>query len=561
MKSNKWILGLLTVALVLTLAPSSFAQIQLVIQNTPSAAEVITDHEIQTADPTSVGNGLTVSGELLASSNLASTTMTITFPGPITSTIQGYTVNGQPPIAAGIPAGDPIIMSGQSGLFAGEYITTFNGPKGTITIVLQAVVGNTQSGSFRISGVHMDPAGLTAPLVATVSLSSGANGYLAPSPNTFPIVTALPAGIASLTQSAITNPGGVLAGGAGSATNGTMLFFTNGSNPATSGTIVLTEGCAFCWRTATDVSSSGVALSNGTSIRLTVTGIPAGITLTPTAYGVTKAATKLANGFTNNALTAPTSSNAAANQTSFAITADSMTATEQIEVVFAATGNSTQTTPSTITVTATMAPVGTGLDATVTPSVVDPAILTVGYPQYTDVEVGPVTIGTVTAATTTLLVPYVVSVGGYDTGIEIANTTSDPFASTGFGATATNGSITFNLYSDNATRNGSATPLAVTTSSTKIFGQGLDSSGNLDAGSVWTGSLTSDILPAAGVTVPSTGFFGYIFITTNFLDAHGIALTYNGAGTSYGAPLLVVPPPSSGNNRSAPGGGFENLNN
>jgi len=210
-----------------------------------------------------------------------------------------------------------------------------------------------------------------------------------------------------------------------------------------------------------------------------------------------------------------------------------------------------------------MAPVGTGLDAAGTPTanVVDAVSVAAGYPQFTDAEVGPVTIGTVTAASTTLLVPYVVSVGGYDTGIEVANTTADPFSATGFGATATNGSLTFTIYSDNATRTGSATPITVTSSSTKIFGQGLDSSGNLDAGSVWTGSITSDILPAAGATVPTGGFFGYVFITANFLDAHGISLVYNGAGTSYGAPLLVVPPVSSGANRSAPAGGAEALNN
>jgi len=559
MKSNKWILGLLTVALVLTLAPSSFAQIQLVIANTPSAAEVATNRAIQTSDPTSVGNGITVSGELLASSNLTSTTMTIKFPGPLTSTTTNYTVNSAT-IAAGIPAGDPIIMTGQSGLFSAEYITTFNGPAGTITVVLQSAVANTQSGSFRISGVHMDPTGLTAPLTATVSLSSGANGYIL-NTTSFPIVTALPAGIASIAQGAISNPGSALAG-SGTVTNGTMLYFTNGSNPAAAATIVLTEGCAFCWRTATDSSSSGTALTNGTNIRLTVNGIPAGVTLTLGAYGVSKASTK--GSFTSPTVTATTSSNTTANQTTFTLTGESQSSVEQIEFVFTTNGDlSTTLTPGAITVTATLSPVGNLLDAAATPTanVLDATSAAAGYPQFTDVEVGPVTIGTITAATTTLLVPYVVSVGAYDTGIEIANTTSDPFASTGFGATATNGNLTFNIYSSNSTYNGAATPLQVSTSSTNRFGQGLDASGNLDAGSVWTGSLTSAILPAAGATIPSGGFFGYIFITCNFLDAHGVSLVYNGAGTSYGAPLLVVPPPSSSNNRSAPNGGFESLNN
>jgi hypothetical protein len=267
--------------------------------------------------------------------------------------------------------------------------------------------------------------------------------------------------------------------------------------------------------------------------------------------------------FSTTTLKAPSSTAPTQNQTTLTFSADSKTAVESIQLNFVLSGTPTGTiTPGTITATATLAPIGTGVDSAITPAAPDATSLAVGFPVFTDVEVGPVTLGSITAASTTLLVPYVVTVGNYDTGIEVANTTMDPFGGVAnFGATPANGTLTFYLYSDNNTRNGSATPITIATSSTKIFGQGLDSTGNLDAGSIWTGSLASDILPAAGVTPGTGGFFGYMIIQTSFLDAHGISLTYNGAGTSYGAPLLVLPILSSTNNRSNPSGGAEQLNN
>jgi len=549
MKSNKWILGLLTMVLILALAPNSSAQVQILLSNPASAAEVATNHMAQSADPTSAGNGLTVSGQLIAVASLTTTTLVITYPGPLTSTTAPYTVNGAT-IAAGIPSTDPIQLQGASGLFATAYITTFNGPKGTINIVLPGGTAAT-SGSFRLIGVHFDVNGLTAPLTATAVLNSSANGYIQASPTSFPIVTALPAGIASVNTGFVT----------GGTNGGSLLFFTNGSTAAATASFVLTEGCATCWRNPIESSTDGTAVSNGTQVRLTVNGIPAGVTLSPTFTAPSKAS--IGGTFSNGSLKANSGSSTTNNQTIITLTGDDLTKTETFQITLTATGTSTQTTAGPITVTASMAPVGTGVDAAATPTanVVDATSYAVGYPVFTAAEVGPLTIGNVAAASTTLLVPYVVSVAGYDTGIEIANTTADPFGATGFGATATNGALSFTIYSDNATRTGSATPITVTSSSTKIFGQGLDSSGNLDAGSVWTGSITSDILPAAGATVPTGGFFGYVFITANFLDAHGISLVYNGAGTSYGAPLLVVPPVSSGANRSSPTGGAETLNN
>jgi hypothetical protein len=558
MKSSKWIIGLLTFAVFLAMSTSSFAQVQIILSNSPSAAEIITNHMAETADPTSQGNGLTVSGQNIAAINLTTTMLTLKFGGPLTSTISNEVVNGNggpglssPTVTA--PPNDPIQLVGASGLFATAYITTMNTSAGTITVVLPGGPGFTAvttSGSFRVIGARIDATGLTAPVSGSATLASGSNGYLQASPNTFTTITALPAGIAGVTQGAYS----------GATNYGTALILTNGNVAASTASVYITEGCAFCWRSAADeVINPGGAVPNGTQIRVTVNGIPTGITV---GVSLIKTST-LSVTASKTSVTPATTSGPTNNQVTLTITGDSQGSTENIELYLTFSGTPTGTlTAGSVTVTATMAPIGTGVDSTLTTPAPDSTSLAVGFPVFTDVEVGPATVATITAANTTLLVPYIVTVGNYDTGIEIANTTSDPFGgAANFGATPANGTVTFYLYSDNNTRNGSSTPITLTSSSTKIFGQGFDSTGAIDAGSVWTGSLASDILPAAGVTPGTGGFFGYAIIQCAFLDAHGISLTYNGAGTSYGAPLLVLPILSSTSNRSNPANGAESLNN
>jgi len=188
MKSSKWMIGLLAVALVIALAPSSFAQVQIQAFNTASAGEIQTNRNAQTSDPTSIGSGILISGQLIANSPLTTTTLTLTFPGPITSAGNCDATLGTA-CTPGIPSADPIQIQGSSGLFAGvTAVQTINFSKGTITIQLPGTLGwggagvnvsNSQSGTFRLIGVRIDVNGLTAPLTAGVSLSSSANNYIA----------------------------------------------------------------------------------------------------------------------------------------------------------------------------------------------------------------------------------------------------------------------------------------------------------------------------------------------------------------------------------------------
>jgi hypothetical protein len=317
--------------------------------------------------------------------------------------------------------------------------------------------------------------------------------------------------------------------------------------------VVLTEGFASAWRTTTQTSSFNVmtgANDNGTQIRLTVNGIPKGMTVgvssvVPSSLGVALSSAAL------------TSASTTSNQTTITFTKTSLTTAEAFGLTFTLSGVPGATlSAGSITASITMAPIGTGLDANGAPTEAG------GYPSFVEADLGPVTIGTIAVANTTLLVPYAVVTGPYDTGIAIANTTADPFGVIGGGATATNGALSFTLMPSNATRTGAGTPITVTTSSTKLFGQGLDSTGALDAGAVWTGNVGADILPAAGVSAAS-GFFGYIWIQANFLDAHGVSFVYNGAGFTSASPVLVLPPPALGgtNTRNSPSNGVESLNN
>src|SRR5262249_46554063 len=114
--------------------------------------------------------------------------------------------------------------------------------------------------------------------------------------------------------------------------------------------------------------------------------------------------------------------------------APSLTATDQVEIQIAVAMNSTAavTTPGAITVTARMFPIGDALNNTIATALGLPQLGPSGaYPTFTQLDVGPTTVVNIVAASTVLLVPLVEKVGAFDTGISVANTTSDPFGASG----------------------------------------------------------------------------------------------------------------------------------
>src|SRR5262249_28934913 len=163
-----------------------------------------------------------------------------------------------------------------------------------------------------------------------------------------------------------------------------------------------------------------------------------------------------------------------------------------------------------ISVTSTMFPLGDGVDTLGVPRQDQ------GYPAFLEADVGPTTIVNIVSANTTMLMPFAFTAGtagGFDTGIAIANTTSDPFPPGGGGATKANGTLIVDFFPTTAT-GGAGSPFTLTTSSTVKPGAGLSSDGTLAAGATWTVFL-GQLLTAAGAPGPYTG---YLFIRANFLD-------------------------------------------
>ncbi len=108
------------------------------------------------------------------------------------------------------------------------------------------------------------------------------------------------------------------------------------------------------------------------------------------------------------------------------------------------------------------------------------------------------------ACSTSLLFPFVTNQLGFDTGLAIANTSTDPFGANG--ATAQAGTCTMSFYGS-----GAPSPNSVTTP-------------NIPTGTVFTQVLS-------GV---ASGFQGYIISQCTFQYAHGFAFITDGVGVNGG---------------------------
>jgi hypothetical protein len=517
--------------MVLALAPSSFAQINIQVFPNGSAQEVDSNRTAQTADPLSAGAGVLVSGALVANSPLTTTLLVIDYPANITS--------GTAVLGIDLPTTDPVRIEGQTGVFAAAVISTINYIAGTVTIQLPgfddpatpAIETNTLSGSLRLVGVRVDANGLTAPVNATFALSNTANNYIL-STTSGAVINALGDGIASMAVGGRTSS---------SVNSGTATIFTNRLVVDNMASFVVTEGFASAWRTATQSTTNGTTTPNGVQVRLTFNGLVTGLTL---PIAITDASSTLGGPTLSNA-----SITAANNTTIVNFPATSLTAAEAFQVDIGAIptpGSSVTLTPGPITVTATLAPIGNALSASQFPTTAT------GFPKFAQEDVGPVTVVNIVASNTTMLIPFAVRDAGYDTGLSIANTTADPFGTAGGGASPTAGTLQFNFFPRAAA--GAGTSFALTTSATVRPGAGLSADGTLAAGSTWSG-LLSELMTAAGQT---GSFTGYIFVQANFLNGHGASFVSDFRNFTSASPVLVLAPPATAP-RTTPLNGFETL--
>jgi len=163
-----------------------------------------------------------------------------------------------------------------------------------------------------------------------------------------------------------------------------------------------------------------------------------------------------------------------------------------------------------MTVTMSFAPTPSGGAFTATSGATAQSALTI--PRFSDSLDTTKSFATVAVCTTALLYPYVINVNGFDTGLAIANTSTDPF-----GTTAQQGTCSLYFY-------GTAPPTTI--------------------------PFVTPIVPTGTVyaTTASTvapGFDGYMIASCNFQYAHGLGfVTDVGArnlSTVY-LPLILVRP-------------------
>src|SRR5688572_3182730 len=145
---SKFVFGLIAMMLVLALAPSSFAQVNLQAFGNPSAAEIASNRTAQTADPLSAGAGLLVSGSAIATAPVTRTSLFIDYPAVVTSSTT-------------VPTGDPVRIEGATGLFAGVTISSINFGTGVVEITLPGCL----------------PDGVTGCVTPTVGAANGTGSF------------------------------------------------------------------------------------------------------------------------------------------------------------------------------------------------------------------------------------------------------------------------------------------------------------------------------------------------------------------------------------------------
>lgn len=190
--------------------------------------------------------------------------------------------------------------------------------------------------------------------------------------------------------------------------------------------------------------------------------------------------------------------------------------------------------PATISADTFLGPVG---------DIADPDAFTTPSLLFAQLD-HPGNVSGVSDCVTNLLFPWVVFIpaAGYDTGIALANTTTDPFVVGG--AAKQSGPCTLYGYPTTPSTLGSGpTALAALAYTTP----------SVPTGATWANSL-SQVAP-----YNAADFTGYVIAVCNFQNAHGFAFISDNLGTSNGITqgyvALIIPTPAL-LSRSPAGGGF-----
>lgn len=254
----------------------------------------------------------------------------------------------------------------------------------------------------------------------------------------------------------------------------------------------------------------------GVNVTVTLNGVPAGIRVIPPAASVNSTVVTPGVGQTL-VLTLSASSPTLVDQTVsgtpvvfvYTVTASTQGVVEAVDLSFLfGTNNaaSTSSTTSIPTIGGTGSPVTAGVSVT--------PIDTVSVPRFAANQIGPTLIQNITDCTTRLLFTWVATVADVETGVAIANTSSDDAAfgsGTSNGATSQSGTCTLTGYPS-----AGGTPVSFTTAS------------------IPAGQTLAFVMSG---TTGFSNFTGYVLTVCNFQAAHAFAFITNGRGTVAGPTL------------------------
>jgi len=454
----------------------------------------------------------------------------------------GLGTNGGAGTSSGAPANNPTV-----GITfpAATGCTTTNG-------VTTCTTPNTST--FDLQGVLVSTNGKTGPISATLSSSGGVNigtGSAEVIAAVTPGLTDPTAPTTGLTATVT----GVYGAGGPTVRGGAAVLSSNGAAVNSTFVIRVAEAYPDMFKSAAQFNAGGVfpvSTSASTQVNIRLNNIPAGLSISNCAAVMTDPnGAALAAGTPGTPILAQSNVTAASPilNVQFAGALDQTTIDVLWVTCQVGAGTATLPLPSAaVTAQVELAPEGTALCTLGVPSATGTTActgLTTGnVPRYQPAyqPTTPITVIVFPPSQTTLLLPLA-SVGpGYNTGIAISNTSTDPFTPAGGGATPSDGTIVFTMYKNDGTSK-------TYTTTTGSPGNGL-TAGVVKSGATYLVNL-SELLSAASF---GTTFNGYVFVAANFPNAHGAATIYvtTDGSAALSTPVLVLPAISSAAPRTTP---------
>jgi len=471
---------------------------------------------------------VTCSSTSTATSNF---NLLIQIPGvPITSKVTSTSTNTT---EVSLVAGTNVALGSATyfGTIAGNVIS-FNGVSATPT------VGGTNV-TFTISNIRVNASSLpnAGAFPTSITASSFVQGNTATTTGNSTgsglavafAFNALKNPSAVYTTPALTTTGIAVGGAIATSPNYSVCTSTNTSSTTGAALpqfyVPMIEGFAGAFKTKTDETGPGSgasAASTGTRVKLVFNNVPTGLGIwlpisVVSNNGAVLTATSSETG-SLSAITAATSPAAINTLGLFSVPVTGTSATAIYEIttsnltvtnVFAisvdlvASGNTITNylTNPTMTVTTSLAP--------------QPATAASQIPSFSSTATDIVTANTVTfkPCTTTLLFPFVTNANGFETGIAISNTSTDPF-----GTTKQSGTCALNFYASGVS--GATNPTAVTAPN---LAEGANQP--YLSGENYAFTLTQ----ALGVHASNPATFqGYIIAQCNFVQGHAFAYILGG---------------------------------